>query len=85
MCLAGVVRERVGDILVQGETGAQILVHPELVEHFETSLTQVCDTHMMACRASEHVAGYMQLATTAYALHRLTAQQSSLSQGQEAP
>jgi RNA-binding protein YlmH len=31
----------VGDILVQGERGAQILVDPELVEHFETSLTQV--------------------------------------------
>ncbi|GLC43905.1 hypothetical protein PLESTB_000921600 [Pleodorina starrii] len=37
----GVVREKVGDILVQGETGAQILVDPELVEHFEMSLTQV--------------------------------------------
>uniref|UniRef100_A0A7S0RQE4 RNA-binding S4 domain-containing protein n=1 Tax=Chlamydomonas leiostraca TaxID=1034604 RepID=A0A7S0RQE4_9CHLO len=37
----GVVREKVGDILVQGEAGAQILVDPELAEHFETSLTQV--------------------------------------------
>ncbi len=35
------VRERVGDILVQGEAGAQILVDPELLEHFEMSLTQV--------------------------------------------
>ncbi|PNW74951.1 hypothetical protein CHLRE_12g502950v5 [Chlamydomonas reinhardtii] len=37
----GVVREKVGDILVQGESGAQILVDPDLVEHFETSLVQV--------------------------------------------
>ncbi|GLI58845.1 hypothetical protein VaNZ11_000611 [Volvox africanus] len=37
----GVVREKIGDILVQGESGAQILVDPELVEHFEMSLVQV--------------------------------------------
>ncbi|WIA30376.1 hypothetical protein OEZ86_000462 [Tetradesmus obliquus] len=37
----GVVREKVGDILIQGEGGAQILVDPELVEHFEASLTKV--------------------------------------------
>ena len=37
----GVVRERVGDILVQGEAGAQILVDPGLLEHFEAALTQV--------------------------------------------
>ncbi|GAX74042.1 hypothetical protein CEUSTIGMA_g1492.t1 [Chlamydomonas eustigma] len=37
----GVVRGKVGDILVQGETGAQILCDPDLVEHFEMSLTQV--------------------------------------------
>lgn len=35
------MREKVGDILVQGESGAQILVDPDLVEHFETSLVQV--------------------------------------------
>lgn len=29
------------DILIQGEGGAQILVEPELVEHFEAALTQV--------------------------------------------
>lgn len=29
------------DILIQGEGGAQILVDPELVEHFEVSLTKV--------------------------------------------
>ncbi|KAL6757693.1 hypothetical protein V8C86DRAFT_2616727 [Haematococcus lacustris] len=37
----GVQRERVGDILVQGERGAQLLVDPEMVEHFEAALTQV--------------------------------------------
>lgn len=40
---SGVVRDKVGDILVQGEAGAQVLVDPELVEHFEMSLTQVGD------------------------------------------
>lgn len=38
---AGVVRDRVGDILLQGEAGAQILVDPELLEHLERSLTKV--------------------------------------------
>ncbi len=38
---AGVVRDKVGDILVQGEQGAQVLVDLELVEHFEVSLTKV--------------------------------------------
>eukprot|EP00200_Dunaliella_tertiolecta_P001961 CAMPEP_0202355318 /NCGR_PEP_ID=MMETSP1126-20121109/10265_1 /ASSEMBLY_ACC=CAM_ASM_000457 /TAXON_ID=3047 /ORGANISM="Dunaliella tertiolecta, Strain CCMP1320" /LENGTH=166 /DNA_ID=CAMNT_0048947919 /DNA_START=250 /DNA_END=750 /DNA_ORIENTATION=+ len=37
----GVVRGKVGDILVQGESGAQIMVDSELVEHFEDTLTQV--------------------------------------------
>ncbi len=32
---------QVGDILVQGETGAQILCDPDLLDHFEMSLTQV--------------------------------------------
>eukprot|EP00967_Tisochrysis_lutea_P014481 scaffold16254_cov16-Tisochrysis_lutea.AAC.3 len=36
----GVVRGKVGDILVQGESGAQIMVDSELVEHFEDTLTQ---------------------------------------------
>ena len=30
-----------GDIIIMGETGAQILVAAELVDHFEQSLTQV--------------------------------------------
>lgn len=30
-----------GDIIILGETGAQILVAAELVQHFEQSLTQV--------------------------------------------
>eukprot|EP00775_Hariotina_reticulata_P014405 gene14405-14511_t len=37
----GVVRDRVGDILLQGEGGAQVLVDPALVDHFEASLTKV--------------------------------------------
>jgi photosystem II S4 domain protein len=37
----GIVREKVGDILVLGERGAQVLVLPEMVEFLETSLTQV--------------------------------------------
>eukprot|EP00878_Enallax_costatus_P021451 GHUV01022704.1.p1 GENE.GHUV01022704.1~~GHUV01022704.1.p1 ORF type:complete len:260 (+),score=77.30 GHUV01022704.1:247-1026(+) len=37
----GVVRDRVGDVLIQGEGGAQILVEPGLVDHFEASLTKV--------------------------------------------
>ncbi|MEB3312498.1 MAG: photosystem II S4 domain protein [Snowella sp.] len=37
----GVVREKVGDILPLGERGAQIIVVPEMVEFFQTSLVQV--------------------------------------------
>jgi RNA-binding protein YlmH len=37
----GIDRCKVGDIILVGETGAQILVAEELVEHFEMSLTQV--------------------------------------------
>ena len=37
----GIERSKVGDIILLGETGAQILVAAELVEHFEQSLTQV--------------------------------------------
>lgn len=37
----GIVREKVGDIIVLGERGAQAIVVPELVEFVETSLTQV--------------------------------------------
>lgn len=37
----GVVREKVGDILVLGERGAQMIVVPEMVEFLETSLVQV--------------------------------------------
>ena len=41
-CLGtGIERQVVGDILVQGDTGAQILVMPSMVEHLEFSLTQV--------------------------------------------
>ncbi|MCS6812284.1 MAG: photosystem II S4 domain protein [Cyanobacteria bacterium] len=37
----GIVREKVGDILVQGERGAQAIVVPELVEFLAMNLTQV--------------------------------------------
>ncbi|MEM9807126.1 MAG: photosystem II S4 domain protein [Cyanobacteria bacterium P01_D01_bin.56] len=37
----GIVREKVGDIIVLGERGAQIIVVPELVEFLAMSLTQV--------------------------------------------
>ena len=37
----GIVREKVGDIIVLGERGAQAVVIPELVEFLEISLTQV--------------------------------------------
>ncbi len=41
-CLGtGIERSKVGDILVQGEQGAHILVVPELVSHLEMSLTSV--------------------------------------------
>jgi photosystem II S4 domain protein len=37
----GIVREKVGDILVLGERGAQAIVVPEMVEFLEMTLTQV--------------------------------------------
>ena len=37
----GIVREKVGDIIVLGERGAQAIVVPELVEFLQTSLNQV--------------------------------------------
>jgi photosystem II S4 domain protein len=37
----GIVREKVGDIIVLGERGAQAIVVPELVEFLETGLVQV--------------------------------------------
>ena len=41
-CLGtGIERSKVGDILLQGEQGAHILVVPELVSHLEMSLTSV--------------------------------------------
>lgn len=40
-CLGtGIERGKVGDILVTGEQGAQILCTPNLVEHLESALTQ---------------------------------------------
>jgi photosystem II S4 domain protein len=37
----GIVREKVGDLIVLGERGAQAIVVPELVEFLETGLVQV--------------------------------------------
>lgn len=37
----GIVREKIGDIIVLGERGGQVIVVPELVDFLETSLTQV--------------------------------------------
>ncbi len=37
----GIVREKVGDIIVLGERGAQVIVVPEMVGFLTTSLTQV--------------------------------------------
>ncbi|MEM8780398.1 MAG: photosystem II S4 domain protein [Cyanobacteria bacterium P01_G01_bin.49] len=37
----GIVREKVGDIIVLGERGGQVIVAPELVDFLETNLTQV--------------------------------------------
>ncbi|MEM9771154.1 MAG: photosystem II S4 domain protein [Cyanobacteria bacterium P01_D01_bin.73] len=37
----GLVREKVGDIIVLGERGAQAIVMPEIVPFLETALTQV--------------------------------------------
>lgn len=37
----GLVREKIGDIIVLGERGAQAIVVPEIVEFLETQLTQV--------------------------------------------
>lgn len=37
----GIVREKVGDVIVLGERGAQAIVVPEMVEFLELNLTQV--------------------------------------------
>ncbi|MCO5575049.1 hypothetical protein L7F22_028846 [Adiantum nelumboides] len=43
----GIAREKIGDILVQGDTGAQAIVVPELINFLETSLTQVGRTPVL--------------------------------------
>lgn len=37
----GIVRDKVGDIIILGERGAQVIVVPEIAEFLELSLTQV--------------------------------------------
>lgn len=50
-CLGtGIERSKVGDILVQGEQGAHILVVPELVSHLEMSLTSVRSVPVSTCQ-----------------------------------
>ncbi|KAI5065819.1 hypothetical protein GOP47_0018443 [Adiantum capillus-veneris] len=43
----GIAREKIGDILVQGDTGAQAIIVPELIDFLETSLTQVRKTPVL--------------------------------------
>jgi RNA-binding protein YlmH len=37
----GITRDKVGDILLQGERGAQVLVDPELVDYLTSTLEKV--------------------------------------------
>lgn len=46
----GIDRRAVGDIIVQGEQGAQILLVAELVQHLEMALTQVSITYHILCK-----------------------------------
>lgn len=46
----GITRDKVGDIIVLGERGAQVIVMPEMVEFLETSLTQVRSVPVKAQR-----------------------------------
>ncbi|MDB9526611.1 photosystem II S4 domain protein [Oscillatoria sp. CS-180] len=46
----GIVREKVGDLIVLGERGAQAIVVPELVDFLEMSLTQVRSVPVKTCQ-----------------------------------
>lgn len=46
----GIAREKVGDIIVLGERGGQVIVVPEMVEFLETHLTQVRSVPVKAQR-----------------------------------
>lgn len=46
----GITRDKVGDIIVLGERGAQAIVVPEMVEFIETALTQVRSVPVKAQR-----------------------------------
>lgn len=52
-CLGtGIERSKVGDIIVTGEQGAQLLVAPSMAEHLQVALTQVrAASRARACRA----------------------------------
>lgn len=50
-CLGtGIQRDRVGDIIVVGERGAQLVTTPELADHFERDLTQVRSVPVQCAR-----------------------------------
>ena len=44
--LAGIDRGRVGDVLINGEKGAHILVAADIVQYLEDNLTQVCPVNL---------------------------------------
>ncbi|HEY9674367.1 MAG TPA: photosystem II S4 domain protein [Waterburya sp.] len=46
----GVIREKIGDIIVLGERGGQVIVVPEMIEFLETQLTQVRSVPVKAQR-----------------------------------
>lgn len=51
-CLGtGIERSKVGDILVQGEQGASILVAPDMVSHLEMNLTSVRTRTALPCQS----------------------------------
>ncbi|MEM6715197.1 MAG: photosystem II S4 domain protein [Cyanobacteria bacterium P01_F01_bin.56] len=50
----GLVRDKVGDIIVLGERGAQAIVVPELVEFLAMSLTQVRSVHVKTRQIDWH-------------------------------
>lgn len=67
-CLGtGIERGKVGDILVTGEQGAQILVAPNMVEHLEQSLTQVGEHARTHTHAHAHTSAVMHVGTCLWA------------------
>jgi RNA-binding protein YlmH len=50
----GIDRRTIGDILLHGEQGAQVLCIPEMVEHLENTLVQV-QGYSLNCQAIVHL------------------------------